>query len=309
MSREGDGGLIAINWGSSAFRAWLVGPDGIVKDQLVSSSGVVGLDRQAMATVIDEVTARWPAVARIIATGMIGSNIGWTERPYLECPVSLADLAAACAPTKIGPTTVYLAPGLACVRRADGRPDILRGEDMEIFGAIALRGAEASGRTIVLPGTHTKWAHIEDGYLVEFFTSMAGEMFDRLTAGGLLASIVSDEAIPGNAFQKGLAEGSDGLGLTTALFGVRAGVIRGTVDRSDAASYLRGLLIGSEFADAAHLGIGPTDDTIVLVGNPGLCRLYQAAAPFFGFAAEIVDSRDATVAGFVALDLQSMKLC
>ena len=59
----------------------------------------------------------------------------------------------------------------------------------------------------MLPGTHTKWVIVRDGRVTDFFTSMSGEIFDRLTAQGLLASIVDGEARPGQAFDDGVAAG------------------------------------------------------------------------------------------------------
>lgn len=254
-----------------------------------------------MVDVMAHVATRWPDLACPVATGMIGSNVGWIDVPYLDCPVSAADIACGLVPTTIGAVDLLIAPGIACRRARDGQPDILRGEDVEIFGALALDG-EAQDRLLVLPGTHTKWARAQAGRLVDFFTSMSGEVFDRLTAQGLLASVVEGEAHAGEAFMAGLSVAQNGLGLSTALFGVRARVIRGDLVRRDAASYLRGILIGAEFMDAAHLYPDAVGSAITLVGNANLSRLYQAAASVFGHPATIIDARAAGIAGFLAIE-------
>jgi 2-dehydro-3-deoxygalactonokinase len=143
---------------------------------------------------------------------------------------------------------------------------------------------------------------LEQGRVLDFFTSMSGEIFDRLTREGLLASIVEGEAAGGAAFLDGVAAGKTRrLGLGTLLFGARARVIRGELHRSDASSYIRGLLIGSEIADALELYPDLAATTVPLVGNAALSRLYASALTSVGVASRLVDSRLACLHGFSAL--------
>jgi 2-dehydro-3-deoxygalactonokinase len=131
---------------------------------------------------------------------------------------------------------------------------------------------------------------------------MSGEIFDRLTAKGLLASIVEGEATDGPAFLKGVAAGrARKLSLGTLLFGARAQVVRGFLSKPDAASYIRGLLIGSEIADA--MAVYPTagDAVVPLIGSRVVCALYASALNAAGIASAIVDSRIACLRGFRAL--------
>jgi 2-dehydro-3-deoxygalactonokinase len=85
------------------------------------------------------------------------------------------------------------------------------------------------------------------------------------------------------------------------LFGARAQVVRGVLAKADAASYIRGLLIGSEIADA--LTVYPTvrDGVVPLIGNSALCRLYASALGAAGVRSEAIDSRAACLRGFRAL--------
>jgi len=231
---------------------------------------------------------------------MVGSNIGWVVAPYVGAPAGLSDVAAALVVTRIGETALSIVPGVSCRRAFDDGPDVLRGEEMELFG-FATPNPQWSG-LIALPGTHTKWARFEAGRIVDFFTSMSGEMFDRLTTAGLLSSIVDGPAVAGPAFLEGVATGRRRqLGLATSLFGARARVMQGLLDKADAASYLRGLLIGAEISDALavlpDLGAAP----VPLVGNGPLCQLYAAALRAEGMDSQFVDSRSACVSGFLHL--------
>jgi 2-dehydro-3-deoxygalactonokinase len=291
--------FIGVNWGSTNFRAYLIGADGAAIDDYAAPAGVVGLDRDGMAATMNELAARWPGRVPVYASGMIGSNVGWKEVPYAEAPAGCADLAGATVATQIGNVPTHIVPGIACRRSFDGAPDILRGEEIELIGLVALSRADG---WVALPGTHTKWARLERGRVVDFFTSMSGEMFDRLTAQGLLASIVVGEAVDGAVFHRGVAVGrARQLSLGTLLFGARAQVVRGALAKAEAASYIRGVLIGSEIADA--MAVYPTlgAGAIPLVGNRSLCRLYASALGVAGLSSELVESRDACLRGFRAL--------
>jgi 2-dehydro-3-deoxygalactonokinase len=300
VSRGAEAGtFVGVNWGSTNFRAFLIGADGMAIDAYAVPAGVVGLDRDAMASTMNELAARWPDRGPVYASGMIGSNVGWTEVPYAEAPAGCADLASAAVATQIGKVTTHIVPGIACRRSFDGEPDILRGEEIELMGLAALGIGDA---WVALPGTHTKWARLENGRVVDFLTSMSGEIFDRLTTKGLLASIVEGEAADGPAFQRGVATGRARiLSLGSSLFGARAQVVRGTLAKSDAASYIRGLLIGAEIADA--MAVYPTlgANVIPLIGNRPLCRLYASALASAGLASELIESNAVCLLGFRAL--------
>jgi 2-dehydro-3-deoxygalactonokinase len=187
-------------------------------------------------------------------------------------------------------------PGLAAVL-PNGDPDVLRGEEMEIFGLLARENVRAGVFHAVLPGTHTKWVRIKEARVSDFFTSMGGELFDRLAQRGLLSSVLSrehagEQAISSSAwFVRGVKRGAaEGTGLARQLFGVRAQVLRGTLRKACAPSYARGLLIGAEIEDALRFYPEIREQSsIALVGNPALCELYVKALAQFGLRAQVVD--------------------
>lgn len=298
MSRENE--IVGINWGSTNFRAWLIGPDGAVRDEFSRPAGVARLDRAGMEDLMRELGQRWPARGAAYAAGMIGSNVGWLEAPYVVAPGGLPELAHGTIATTIGGVDLRIVPGMTCRRAYDDGPDILRGEEIELFGFAALHPGWDG--FVALPGTHTKWVRFADGKLQDFFTSMSGEMFDRLTSAGLLASIVEGEARVGEAFFDGVRLGGErALGLGTLLFGARARVIRGQLARHDAASFIRGLLIGSEVADALAIHPGLHGASLPLIGSGPVCELYAAALGKLGIEGRFVDSRVACLRGFVSL--------
>ncbi|WP_448663999.1 2-dehydro-3-deoxygalactonokinase [Sphingomonas sp. CJ20] len=303
MSRDVEE-IVGINWGSSNFRAYRIAGDGSVTDEYAVPRGVASLDRAGMAAMIEALAARWPDHGAVYACGMIGSNIGWVEAPYATAPAGVDDLARATIATQIGAVPLRVVPGIACTRSYDGAPDVLRGEEIELLGLAAAMPVDGIA---ALPGTHTKWVRMEKGRILDFFTAMSGEIYDRLTGQGLLASIVEGEAAAGPAFLEGVRAGqSRDLGLASLLFGARARVLRGKLARADSASYIRGLLIGSEIADAQAICPTLGDAVVPLIGNGPLSRLYAAALASVGVETQVMDSREACVRGFRALHSAAM---
>ena len=164
--------LVSVDWGTSAFRARLAAADGAVLDAVEAEVGAIGLATGAHEAFLEARIGGWmrrfPRLP-IALSGMVGSRQGWVEAPYVSCPAGAAEIAAAMTTvpaTRIG--RVVVVPGLS-VRDQRGAPDVMRGEETQILGALA-----ASGRAdglFVLPGTHSKWARVEAGRIVDFAPS------------------------------------------------------------------------------------------------------------------------------------------
>ncbi|WMJ68237.1 2-dehydro-3-deoxygalactonokinase [Stenotrophomonas sp. 24(2023)] len=294
--------IIGINWGSSNLRAYLIGPDAQVLDRWETAAGVAAIGREAMIEAADRIRSRWPTARHAYAAGMIGSSVGWIDAGYIDCPAGVADVAGRLVAARIGTLEVDIVPGLACVRQVDAAPDVMRGEETELFGLWAQAGC-ADAPVVALPGTHTKWVQWHDGRIQAFMTSMSGELFDRLASAGLLASVLDGPGHDGPAFIEGVRTAASGtLGLGTLLFGVRARQVRGTLARDDTSAYLRGLLAGAEIADALALFPALRTHTVPLVGAAAVCQLYRTALATLGIASTPVASAGAIVRGFQTID-------
>ena len=104
---------------------------------------------------------------------------------------------------------IGLAPGV-CAFDRDGAPDVMRGEETQILGALAVMG-RADG-VFVLPGTHSKWARVEAGRIVSFATYMTGEVFATLKDHSILGRLMDAASQGGAGFAEGAARprGSSG---------------------------------------------------------------------------------------------------
>lgn len=280
---------VVLDWGTSSFRAFLIGPDDRIIARIESPDGISTLSRDDYPRVLAAALAEWRAThgdLAIVAAGMIGSRNGWVELPYADCPAGEADLAALAraVPVENGLTITFL-PGLTD-RAAHPFPDVMRGEETQLVGL-----GLARDRTVVLPGTHSKWATITGGRISRFQTVLTGELFAVVSQHAFIARMAAPpEATDLAAFDRGVDAARDGRGRTAGLlqklFSVRAGWLSGGLAPAEMRDYLSGLVIGSEFAEAQASGWFPPDGALTLIGAPALVAVYTRAAAAFGLDAE-----------------------
>lgn len=281
--------LIGIDWGTTAFRAYRISGTGKVLDRAESDCGIRSVDPGTFETVLSRQIGDWIDTGHpcpIVMSGMVGSRQGWREVPYCRLPAALADIAGALVTVaEIGSCPVAIVPGV--VRSGETMPDVMRGEETQIFGA--LEGSGNSDGQFVLPGTHSKWATVKDRTIRGFATYMTGEIFAALCDHTILGSLMSERKdFHAGGFERGLddghAAGSPGA-LLHRVFGARSHALLGGLETDFVADYLSGLLIGAEFADAAdNSGRDPT-----IIGASDLAERYRLAAARFGSDAECVD--------------------
>lgn len=284
------GDWIAVDWGSTNRRALRIGADGAVADSLRDDRGVLavaGGDFAAEAAVIRARLGDLP----MLCAGMVGSNRGWIDAGYVTVPTGLDALTAGLCWVEPGRTAIV--PGVC--RSADGRADVMRGEEVLLLGAVAARLVPPDA-LVVQPGTHAKWARLAGGEIADFTTAMVGEVFALLGKGSLLADGLDQPAVDGPAFRAGVARGAQG-DLLAGLFGARAALVLGQRERADQASYVSGLLIGSD----AAVRLAGHDGMVHVLAEAGLGGLYAAAIDALGRRSAVVDSSAAFVAGISAI--------
>lgn len=279
--------FLAVDWGTTNRRVYRL-EGGAVAATERDDRGVAGVTD--FATEAAAIRARFGDLPMLLA-GMVGSNVGWRLAPYVAAPAGTADLAAALLHVD---DRTAIVPGVSTM--AEGRADVMRGEEVQLLGA-AESGLVPADALLVQPGTHCKWATMVGGRIAGFTTAMTGELFALLRSHGLLAAQLQGEVVPGAAFSEGVEVGKRG-DLAASLFGIRAAKMLGTRDDADAAAFASGLLIGSEVT--ARLAQYPHEEIFILSG-PELGDLYIAAIEANGRTARLVDSHAAFVAGILAL--------
>lgn len=290
------GWSIIGDWGSSRLRLWRM-HDGTITDRR-DGPGVLGLS-EAPADALRKAIAHWREQGppdRITLCGMAGARGALHETAYAEWPLSLPAWRDGAARLELDGIPVRIGAGCAG-RNPDGGDEVMRGEETQIFGALALRPDLGEGRQmLVLPGTHCKWAAVEDGRILSFHSFLTGELFALLQTSSLLAAGGSDDgADAGRGFAAGITRARAAPGILGGLFTARASQLRQGRTRSWAKEYLSGLLIGGEVAEMA--ATGALAQPVTLIGEPLLTARYDQALAAFGAAATTLDGEDCAVAG------------
>lgn len=286
------GRILAVDWGSSRLRAWLLASDGAVLGHVASSRGAAGLSgHQAFSAALRELCGGWlddPATSRLVVAGMAGGRNAWHEADYLRCPLPLAALRPGATPHRIGHLPVEIVPGICC-DWPDGAFEVIRGEETLALGA-------AADGLLCLPGTHSKWVEMSGGAVTRFATFLTGELHAMCLAHGIVGRLAAPEqAADADAFARGLEASRGAGGIANTIFRARTECLAGRLAPASVGAFLSGVLIGAEIAGAiARLGPAPR---VTLVAPPALASPYEVALARNGVAVRQVAAEEAFLAG------------
>ncbi|MHB1562332.1 MAG: 2-dehydro-3-deoxygalactonokinase, partial [Isosphaeraceae bacterium] len=163
--------------------------------------------RRAVREVVAEVRLEWQRLAegdppaRLVAAGMLSSEVGLITVPHVEAPAGLDELARSSVPvhlSEIHDRPILVVPGIR-TPPADGPDgwldaDVMRGEECETLGALRTLladGRTAPGRALAFlwPGSHTKLVEVDaDGRIARSFTTLAGEILEAVGHHTILAA-------------------------------------------------------------------------------------------------------------------------
>jgi 2-dehydro-3-deoxygalactonokinase len=286
--------FVAVDWGTSSFRGWLMSAKGDVLAESRGNEGMLHCASTGFAPVLNDHLEKLgaPDKAPVLICGMAGARQGWVEAPYLKTPTRLDALHEGAVSIDTG-NDVRILPGIAQAR-AD-RPDVMRGEETQLLGILD------PGFTglVCIPGTHSKWVRVEQGAIVEFATYMTGELFSVISQHSILSHAVEAGAQPAEnsqPFREGVAAAMAApSGLTSSLFRLRAAQLLGFEQRGDGADRLSGLLIGTEIADATARFGQPRSLRLLRAGRLG--DLYEVALRERGFDVTADDAEQASRRG------------
>lgn len=269
--------LIGLDWGTTSCRAYLIGPDGKVLDRWTEGPGILRVKDGAFRDALMDMIRRWlPSMSHVVLSGMIGSRQGWVEAPYARCPAGTDDLVEALVPVDDDTLRIFLVPGLSIEN--DAMPDVMRGEETQIFGALALSG-QTDG-LFLLPGTHSKWVEVQGGRIVSFRTFMTGEVFGALKDHTILGRLMNEGSDAGGfarGVKEGAAVGSAGA-LLNRIFATRTYGLMDKVSGAALSDYLSGLLIGAEIAEATRQSNG----AVTIIASRALAQRYTDALGLLG---------------------------
>jgi 2-dehydro-3-deoxygalactonokinase len=263
--------LLAVDWGTSSLRGALLDAQGRVREERAFARGILTVAAGEFPSVFDACFGDWAAGENTLCliAGMAGSQQGWMQAPYCPCPAGFDEIASKLA--WVQPGRIAIVPGLCCNNA--GVPDVMRGEETQVFGALQL--LDLQDALLVLPGTHSKWVTVQGGKISGFSTFMTGEFYALLRQHSILARTLppNDEAMDQGAFDQGVALALGGASLLQTAFSVRTLSLFERMPAAALASYLSGLVIGEEIrsqqlAANAH---------VILIGSDALTQRYGRA--------------------------------
>ena len=268
--------FIALDWGTTSFRAYLADASGAVWDTVSAPEGILAVADGRFEKALEKHIGVWDTSLPVMAAGMITSRQGWIELPYLPCPASAADLAGALHhhQTASG-RRIAFATGLSH-RGADGMPEVMRSEEVQVFGSLDLGVSH-----FVTPGTHSKWITTEGERLTHYATYVTGEVFAALKNHTILGRLMKDGPDDDEAFARGVtAAFADPAGFLHRIFAARSLGLFGEIAPESIASFLSGQVIGTEVAHAIR--DNPKDAAYAVLASPGIGGRYVKAIEMAG---------------------------
>ena len=169
-------GFIAVDWGTTNRRAYVVDAAGKPGAEFEDSKGVLSVAKDGFPAAIAEIRDKLGEKPLLMA-GMVGSNRGWMEAPYVPTPAGSRRARARWSGPASGEAHrprcfIYVGNGRAptsCAARKCNCSAQSRGGDI---GQNAL---------VCHPGTHNKWTLVHRGQIASFPVSvMTGELFNLL---------------------------------------------------------------------------------------------------------------------------------
>lgn len=263
---------IAIDWGTTNFRAFLMQGSKQVS-RISQPCGLLSVEKDQFAPTLQNLLQTWLEEygnLPIVMAGMVGSQQGWHEVPYAPLPCNAQDLASrTLAFTTPWGSPAWLIPGANGTSQF-GQPDVMRGEEVQLFGLSALHPADE--HFVLLPGTHSKHAQLRLGEITASSTFMTGEIFSLLSQHSILGRALPEQQEDNEAFLLGVRTAIQGAPFTHLIFSARTRRLAGEIKEASVHSYLSGLTIGYE------LQALPAALHAWLVGSPSLTARYELAA-------------------------------
>lgn len=286
--------LVAVDWGTSSLRGARLDSAGAVLEERAFARGILTVAPGEFPAVFESCFGDWLQAdnSLCLIAGMAGSQQGWVQAPYGACPAGFDEVASQLSWIK--PGRIAIVPGLRCTH--DGVPDVMRGEETQVLGALQLLNLHEG--LIVLPGTHSKWVQLRAGRIENFSTFMTGEFYALLRQHSILARTLPevDGDLDRSAFDEGVALALRSSSLLQSAFSVRTLALFERMAKASLPSYLSGLVIGEEIRTQS---LAP-GERVVVIGSDALTQRYGYALAQRGVSAHRTGSQ-ATWHGLWAL--------
>lgn len=221
-------------------------------------------------------------VNRVLASGMITSNMGLVEVPHLTAPAGVRELAQGihkvCLP-EVFPSPIWFVPGVKNAVDNIGLDnyetmDIMRGEETEVAAILAEYKDAATPQMIALPGSHSKYVQIDgQNRIAACLTTLSGELLDVITTHTILSGSLDKQFVRVEHYSKDLMltgyRNAARAGFSRACFSSRILDLFANLTRQELASYLLGVCLQSDIQALQYSGalLNVPQGSIVVAGT------------------------------------------
>lgn len=293
--------LVGIDWGTSAFRAYLYNLDTQeLCDKRISSAGMSTLKKDEvdgyLRSELNSWLLRFGQELPVIGSGMIGSDFGLERVDYIYCPTVNTDIYKYTKKSSLKNLNLWLVPGV-CFSSSAKENDTMRGEETQLLG-LGFNG-QSQNQLVCMPGTHSKWVHVKNGDILRFRSAITGELFGCLKNSSFIRE---EQCWHEPAFLLGAQKGLSDTSLLSSLFSARSLTNFKEISAAHTQSYLSGLLIATEiFEMLKFYGELRNSAPVTVVGAEILCQLYENVFKLLNIPVNIVSDEKANSLAFLKL--------
>ena len=226
-------------------------------------------------------------VCALYLSGMATSSNGLLEVEHLSLPVNLSQLRHHCVSYLENSRfhrTFLLVPGLkTCPRGIRVSPEEafrvnnVRGEETEIMGILRYTGLTSC--VILLPGSHTQAAVVENGNITDLLSTVTGELYGAVIKDTIIGSSVNCTACCQPQWVQRGVMALRQFGFNRALYITRSLELFSETTAEERKSFLEGVINGDMILEAIRvLRRHPPIQKLVIYGSPEQLLVLQAAA-------------------------------
>jgi len=301
--------FIAGDWGTSNLRLYLCEYHASASSRILDTRfgpgiGEISEDFEDKLFYLAQDWLEQYGLPPILLSGMVGSNIGWKDAPYLNCPVDVDQIARGRISFIARGVDISILAGLRTNNPLQ-MPDVMRGEELQLLGWMRTNPTLGNDRLFALPGTHNKWTLVKEGKIALFLTAFTGELFGLLRKNSILITDDSAISFNQNAFMQGveMVENMPEAQLVHSLFSTRSRQVVGEMPGTDSLSYLSGLITAVDVIGATRLFMQEREllKPVTVIGEPRLTDQYLLVLNHFGVTADACDPAAIAIAGFEAI--------
>ena len=287
--------ILYFDSGTSNTRAYLLDREFRICDSAKRAVGskdsaIAGTNRvliEGMKALYDQVLAANSLtdgdVEAIYASGMVTSPYGLKEVPHLVLPMTVRDFADSLYPFHEDTCfhrDIFLVPGLKTLSDDFSFVNNLRGEEIEIIGALEELKAERDVENVVMlmPGSHTHGIYIQGDQITGIISNFTGELFYALKQDTILSPVLTSDSLELDEamVRKGI-ENLERFGFNRALYICHAMRLFNQGTPAQRKSYAEGVMNGgfpkalSWYCERDWKGC----DLAVVVSNAYMYALYS----------------------------------